>query len=141
MLLCFLDAPDGTSHIAHGMIREFVVEGDAGAEAPEADATLALGPGLAAPELEAGERTIELRNDGDRPSSLFLTAFEPGKTEQDLARWEESGMDGPAPAQFLGGAIDIPAHTSVYYTFDFEQDREYTLLDDENGVQKVFTPS
>jgi hypothetical protein len=141
VLLCFLDAPDGKSHIEHGMLREFVVEGDAGAEAPSADATLTLGAALAAPELEAGERTIELRNDDDRPNSIFLTAFEPGTTEQDLTRWEDDGMRGPAPARFLGGAIDVPPHTSVYYTFTFEKGREYTLLDDERGLQKVFTPS
>jgi hypothetical protein len=141
VLLCFLDAPDGESHIEHGMLREFEVEGDAGADGPEADATLMLGARLTAPQLEAGERTIELRNDGDRPSSLFLTAFEPGKTEKDLARWEEGGLSGPAPARFLGGAIDVPPHTSVYYTHTFEQGREYTLLDDENGVQKSFTPT
>ena len=141
VLLCFLDAPDGKSHIEHGMLREFVVEGDAGAETPEADATLTLGAALAAPTLEAGERTIELRNENEAPSSVFLTAFEPGKTEKDLTRWEERGMPGLAPARFLGGAIDVPPHASVYLTFRFERGREYTLLDDEHGLQKVFTPS
>jgi hypothetical protein len=141
VLLCFLDAPDHKSHIEHGMVREFVVEGNAGAEAPTADATLTLGPTLASPRLEAGERTIELRNDRARPSSVFLTAFEPGKTERDLTRWEQTGMQGPAPARFLGGAIDVPPETSVYYTMNFEEGREYTLLDDEHDLQKSFTPS
>jgi hypothetical protein len=141
VLLCFLDAPDGKSHIEHGMLRAFEVEGDASAETPEADATLTLGPGLVAPEIEAGERTFGLRNDDDRPSSIFLTAFEPGKTEKDLTRWEERGLRGPAPARFLGGAIDVPPQTTVYYTVRLDQGREYTLLDDERGVQRVFTPS
>lgn len=140
-LLCFLDAPDGKSHIEHGMLRTFEVEGDSRAETPEADATLTLGADLAAPQIEAGERTIELQNDDGRPSSVFLTAFEPGKTEKDLTRWEQGGMRGPAPARFLGGAIDVPPHTSVYYTLSFEKGREYTLLDDEHGLQKAFTPS
>jgi hypothetical protein len=139
VLLCFLPAADGKTHIEHGMLREFVVEGDAEAERPEVDATLELGTWKAAPQLEAGERTIELRNDGDRPSSVFLTSFEPGKTEKDLTRWEEGGMKGPAPARFLGGAIDVPPRVSVYYTIDLEQGRAYTLLDDERGVQRSFT--
>ena len=139
LLLCFLDAPDGKSHIEHGMLRTFEVEGDSGAEPPDGDATLTLGPGLASPRVEAGERTIELRNDTNQPSSVFLTAFEPGKTEQDLTRWEEGGLHGPAPARFLGGAIDVPPHTSVYYTVTLEQGREYTLLDDEHGIQRTFT--
>jgi hypothetical protein len=140
VLLCFLDAPDGKSHIAHGMLRAFEVEGDAGARAPETDATLRLGGGLEAPTVDAGERTLELRNDGDKPGSVFLTAFEPGKTEKDLQRWEENGMRGPAPARFLGGAIDVPPHSSVYYTVTLEQGREYTLFDDEHGIQRSFTP-
>ena len=141
VLLCFLDAADGKTHIEHGMLREFVAEGNAEAERPEADATLVLGTWQAAPQLEAGERTIELRNDRDQPGSVFLTSFEPGKTEEDLERWEKTGMRGPAPARFLGGVIDVPPHTSVYYTVNLDEGREYTLLDDERGIQKAFTPS
>jgi hypothetical protein len=141
VLLCFLDAPDGKTHIEHGMVRELVVEGEAGADVPEADATLELATWDTAPQLEAGERTIELRNDGNQPGSVFLTSFEPGKTEEDLERWEEGDMRGPAPARFLGGAIDVPSNASVYYTFSFEEGREYTLLDDERGIQRSFTPS
>lgn len=140
-LLCFLDAPDGRSHIEHGMLRGFAVEGDAAVDAPEADATLMLGPSLAAPVIEAGERTIELRNDGDAPSSVFLTEFVEGKTEEDLTRWEDGGLKGPAPARFLGGAIDVPPRSSVYYTITLEEGHEYTLLDDENGLERSFTPS
>jgi hypothetical protein len=141
VLLCFLDAPDGKSHIAHGMLREFVVEGDAEADVPDADATLQLGSWRAAPQLEAGKRTIELRNDTDEPGSVFLTSFRPGKTEKDLTRWEQAGMHGPAPARFHGGVIDVPSHASVYYTVTLEKGREYTLLDDERGIEKAFTPS
>jgi hypothetical protein len=141
LLLCFLDGPDGKTHIEHGMLDTFDVEGDAGAEPPAPDATLNLGAGLAAPRLEAGTRTLELRNDTGEPGSVFLTAFEAGKSEPDLTRWEENGMRGPAPARFLGGAIDVPPRSSVYYTVTLEEGREYTLLDDEHGIQRTFTPS
>ena len=50
-------------------------------------------------------------------------------------------MRGPAPARFLGGVIDVPPHTSVYYTVKVEKGREYTLFDDERGVQEAFTLS
>jgi hypothetical protein len=66
VLLCFLDAPDGKTHIEHGMLREFVVEGNAEADRPER---------------------------------------------------------GPAPARFLGGVIDVPPHTSVYYTVNLDEGR------------------
>jgi hypothetical protein len=140
-LICFLPDPKGVPHFARGMVRELVVEGDARAAAPKADATLSLGPGLTAPDVEGGKRTLELRNDGDEPASVFLTAFEPGKTEADLTRWEENGLRGPAPATFLGGAIDVPPHSTVYYTITLDKGREYTLLDDENDRQLTFTPS
>jgi hypothetical protein len=136
VLLRFLDAPDGRTHIEHGMVRAFVADADV----PEPDATLKLGAWRAAPQLDAG-RTIELRNDRDQPVSVFLTSLERGKTEQDLERRAKGGMRGPAPARFLGGAIDVPPHTSVYYRVALEQGREYTLLDDERGVQGTFTPS
>jgi hypothetical protein len=58
------------------------------------------------------------------PGSLFLTAYEPGKPEEDLTRWEDDGMRGPAPATFLGSAIDVPPHSSVLYTVTFEQGRD-----------------
>jgi hypothetical protein len=141
VLLCFLPDPEGMPHVVRGMVRDFVVEGDAGAPAPKADVTLSLGPELTAPEVEAGERTMALRNDGEEPASLFLTAFEPGKTEEDLTHWEENGLRGPAPATFLGGAIDVPPHSTVYYTVTLDQGREYTLLDDVNDRQLTFTPS
>ena len=94
-----------------------------------------------APELEAGERTLEFRNDGDEHSALFLVAYEPGKTADDLERWEEAGAKGPSPAEFLGGVIDVPAKSSAYYTVELEAGREYTLLDDERSRELSFTPS
>lgn len=141
VLVCFLEGPSGKPHFVDGMIRELEVSGEARGDEPNADAVLALGEGLEAPEIEAGERTLEFRNDGDEPSALSLVAYEPGKTPEDLKRWEEAGAKGPAPAEFLGGIIDVPAGSSAYYTFDFEVGREYTLLDDERGRELSFTPS
>jgi hypothetical protein len=141
VLVCFLEGPSGRPHFADGMIRELEVAGEARGDEPDADAELALGEGLEAPEVEAGERTLRFRNDGAEPSSLFLVAYEPGKTAEDLERWEEAGAKGPSPAEFLGGAIDVPPRSSVYYRIDLEQGREYTLLDDERGRELSFTPS
>lgn len=141
VLICFLDGPSGKPHFADGMIRELDVAGEARGDEPDADAVLALGEELEAPEVESGERTLRFRNDGDEPSSLFLVAYEPGKTAKDLERWEEAGAKGPSPAEFLGGAIDVPAKSSIYYTIELESGRQYTLLDDERGRELSFTPS
>ena len=137
-LICFLDGPSGRPHFLDGMLRVVDIAGDAGAEAPAADATLTLGKQLAAPELEAGERTLALRNDADRPNAVFLISYEPGKTSEDLLAWEEKGMKGPAPGRFHGGAIDVPAGTTVYYTYEFESGVDYAVVDDVNEVEQRF---
>ena len=138
-LICFLDGPSGKPHFLDGMLGVVDVGEDAGAEAPEPDATLTLGKSLQAPELEAGERTLELRNDADEPNAVFLLSYEPGKTDEDLVAWEEGGMKGPAPGRFHGGAIDVPPRSAVYYTFAFEPGVDYALLDDVNEIERRFT--
>lgn len=138
-LICFLDGPSGKPHFVDGMIKLVDVEGTAGAEAPEPDETLALGKELQAPKLEAGERTLELRNDADEPNAVFLVSYEPGKTDEDLVAWEEGGMQGPAPGRFHGGTIDVPPHSSVYYTYTFERGLEYALVDDANEIERRFS--
>jgi hypothetical protein len=48
-------------------------------------------------------------------------------------------MKGPAPGSFHGGAIDVPAQSSVYYTYTFERGVEYALVDDVNRIEKRFS--
>jgi hypothetical protein len=48
-------------------------------------------------------------------------------------------MKGPAPGSFHGGAIDVPAKSSVYYTYTFEPGVEYALVDDVNEIERRFT--
>jgi hypothetical protein len=138
-LICFLDGPKRRPHFVDGMISVVDVKGDAGAETPTADATLELGKGLTAPVLEAGKRTLELRNASDDDSGLFLVSFKPGKTLEDLGGWVEGGMKGPAPGSLHGGAIDVSPHSSVYLTYTFELGVGYALFDDVNGIERRFS--
>ena len=137
-LICFLPGPGGKPHFLDGMVKVVDVEGDSGAAEPEADATLVLGKALEAPELEAGERTLALRNESARPNAVFLVSYKPGKDDADLVAWEEGGMKGAAPGSFHGGAIDVPPRSTVYYTYTFEQGKEYALLDDVNEIERRF---
>jgi hypothetical protein len=138
-LICFLDGPNGRPHFMDGMISELEVAGVAGAGAPKADATLELGKGLTAPRLEAGARTLELRNDAGAASGVFMVSYAPGKTAKDLNAWMESGMKGQAPGGLHGGAIDVPPHSIVYLTYTFETGVEYALFDDVNEIEKRFS--
>lgn len=137
-LICFLDGPSGKPHFLDGMLSMVDVGEDAGAGSPKPDATLALGKSLQAPELQPGERTLELKNGADEPNAVFLVSYKPGKTDEDLRAWEEGGMKGPAPGGFHGGAIDVPPHSSVYYTYTFERGVQYALIDDVNKVERRF---
>ena len=85
------------------------------ADVPDADATLSLGAWQAAPQLEAGERTIELRNDGDQPGSVFLTSFEPGKTEQDLSAGRRAECAGRHRRASSAARSTSPAHVRVLH--------------------------
>jgi len=138
-LICFLDGPNGKPHFLDGMLGLIEVGEDAEAKAPKPDATLALGKSLEAPEVDAGEQTLELKNDSDQPNAVFLISYKPGKTQKDLVVWEEGGMKGPAPGAFHGGAIDVPPHSSVYYTYTFEAGIDYALVDDVNKIERRFS--
>lgn len=138
-LICFIDGPKGRPHFVDGMLSVIDVEGDGGAETPKADATLELGKGLTAPVLEAGERTLQLRNVSDDDSGLFLVSYKPGKTLEDLGEWGGGGMKGPAPGSLHGGAIDVPPHSSVYVTYTFEPGVGYALFDDVNEIERRFS--
>ena len=81
-LICFLDSPSDRPHFLDGMLSVVDVAGDGGADAPEADEALSLGKGMQAPDLDAGRRTLELRNDTDRPNAVFLVSFKPGTTDE-----------------------------------------------------------
>lgn len=140
--ICGLLAPDGRSHLEHGMIREFTVSGRSEAEPPATDGIIrATESGFDVPRLEAGRRTIELRNAASEGRGFEIRSFAPGKTSADVDAWAESGFGGPAPATFYGAMQTIPPGTSVYVTIDLEAGKSYTVLDDESGSEARFVPS
>jgi hypothetical protein len=141
VLLCFIPAPDGKPHIAHGMVKSFEVAGDSGAELPEADATItAKQRGHDVPEIEAGRRTIELRNGATEGRDFLFAVFAAGKEMADVDRWFEGGMKGPAPVTFLGGMQTIPAGSSVYMTTELEEGTTYSVVETDTGTRAEFTP-
>lgn len=134
VLLCFVPAPDGRPHIAHGMVRTFEVGEDDGADLPKPDAVItATDEGFEIPALRAGEQTIELRNGASQPREFYLYSPNPGVSLAQVEAWGEGGFKGEPPAVFLGAMQSIPAATSVYLTVDLEAGRRYVLFDEELG--------
>ncbi len=141
--LCFIPVAGGAkSHYDLGMKREFTIEGDSGESLPEPDAVItARDERLDVPPIEAGEQTIELRNDASRGREFELSSFEPGKGPEDAQEWFRSGFRGEPPLQLLGAMQTIPAGTSVFLTANFESGREYFVTDPENRQRAKFTPN
>jgi hypothetical protein len=141
-LLCFFPSPDGKPHVQLGMKREFHVAGDAGKSVPTADAVITVtADGYSVPEIEAGTRTIELRNESGNEPSWYLSASEPGMTTKDFEAWIEGGQKGPSPATFLGLMQSFPTGRSVFVTLELEAGTTYSLADDDGGLPPVqFTP-
>lgn len=142
-LLCFFPSPDGKPHLELGMKREFRVAGESGESVPTADAVItATADGYSVPEIEAGIRTIELRNESGKEPSWYLGSVpQPGKTAKDFEAWIEGGQKGPAPATLHGLMQSFPTGTSIFVTLELEAGTTYSLEDDDGGLPPVqFTP-
>jgi hypothetical protein len=118
--LCFIPSADGVMHAAKGMVRPFTVTAGSGAsaQAPAADVTIKLADYTFAPSpaLTSGQHTIRVENDGPQAHELVLLKLAPGKKTEDFAKWAESGMKGPPPAQPLGGVTLLDKGTQGSFT-------------------------
>ncbi len=121
-IVCFVPSPDGTPHIAKGMMRELTVTPSAAgpqAQPPNADATVTLADytfTTSAP-LTAGHRVIRVTNAGPQPHEIALVRLEPGKTAKDFAQWA-GAMKGPPPGSLDGGVAAIAPGDTVYFPVD-----------------------
>jgi hypothetical protein len=132
VLLCFVPAPDGRPHIAHGMVRTFEVGEPGEAALPEPDAIVtATDDGFELPELEAGRQMLELRNESAAPREFYLYSPNPGVTLAEVEAWGEGGFEGEPLATFLGAMQSIPPGTSVFLTVDLQAGERYVFFDEE----------
>jgi uncharacterized cupredoxin-like copper-binding protein len=120
-IVCFVPSPDGTPHIAKGMMRELTVTpvSNATAVAPNADATVNLGDyafTTSAP-LTAGHHLIRVTNAGPQSHEIVLVRLEPGKTGMQFAQWTD-GMKGPPPGALEGGIAAMAPGDTAYFPAD-----------------------
>lgn len=117
VLLCFMPAPDGTSHVEKGMAATFTVEGSSAAELPEADATVEMTEyKFSAPSLSKGEATLAFHNGGTEGHDVILTKFAEGKSFADVGAWFQGGAKDAPPAEFLGGTHTVEPGQSITFT-------------------------
>ena len=141
-LLCFFPSPNGEPHVELGMSGELRAVGESSSTLPTADAVItATENGYSVPEIEAGTRTIELRNESGKETSWYLSVPQPGATTMDFEAWIEGGQEGEAPLSFVGAMQSFPSGESNFVTLDFEAGTTYRLEDDPDGLSAVeFTP-
>ncbi|HEX6807074.1 MAG TPA: hypothetical protein VF118_03755 [Gemmatimonadaceae bacterium] len=121
-IVCFVPSPDGTPHIAKGMMRELTVTpatGTTAAAAPNADASVTLADYTftdAAP-LTTGHHLIRVTNNGPQSHEVVLIRLQPGKTGAQFAQWV-NGMKGPPPGALLGGIAAMAPGDTAYFPAD-----------------------
>lgn len=142
VFLCFLPVAGEkgyTPHAAEGMITLFEVEGTSDAPPPEAELTVAVTDSeFEVPEIEAGDRWVELVNEGTKMHEFALFSPEEGSKPADVDRYFGGGQEGPAPAVFPGGLQSIPAGESIIMRITFEAGRSYIFQDFGNDIETEF---
>jgi hypothetical protein len=143
VFLCFLPTPNGVPHYKLGMIKAFEIAGTSNADLPEPDATVtAREKAMEVPALEAGEQTLELKNDASKAREFELLSLNPGKSFEDVEAMFQGDRPpsvNEAPATFLGAMQSIPPDSSVFLDVKLEAGKRYLFLDAENRLMKEFT--
>jgi hypothetical protein len=114
-IACFIPAPDGTPHAAHGMVKVFDVSGksklkpptDGVADVTLTDTAITVPPGDAPKAL-----TVKVTNEGSAPHSFQLIKLNEGKTVDDAKTYFDNlfntgKAEGEAPATLVGGVATI----------------------------------
>jgi hypothetical protein len=121
-MMCFFNAPDGTSHAAHGMIKVFDVKGaKSTAKPPTTQGTVTLNDdGIDFPLSNPGHNlSLKITNAGTTPHSFTLFKINAGKTPAEVKAYFDAKFNGqnPAgdpPAAIVGGMAAIAPGTSGY---------------------------
>ena len=130
VVLCGDSSPDGTSHLAKGMLAAMQVDPDgASAPAPDADLTVVLTDHhflLSAP-VSAGRPVWHIRNTGSEPHQALVVKLPDGINEYAERGWFDHGSLGARPGRPVGGVIDVPPDAEAWFSAELTPGR-YLLL-------------
>lgn len=149
-LFCSIPSPDGTPHVAKGMIRELVVSEGRTGEVPASNQTVtATDFALASTgELVPGAQVVKLRNDGRQLHEINLIELPTGRDVGDVLTWLAKPA-GPPPHRSRAGVAVKPGAEATT-ELDLEPGRTYALvcvipdvLGDRapHATKGMFTPS
>ncbi len=128
VVFCPIPSPDGTPHLAKGMITEVTVS-----EGPEGELPASIGTVNAVdfgytsmPTLQAGENVVRLSNQGKQLHEINLIELGPDTTIEDAVAWFEQ-ESGPPPMRFLSGVAVKPGSDGTT-TLDLQSGSSYAFV-------------
>ena len=130
-LVCVIPSPDGIPHMFKGMVKPIRVrEGVSPGAEPAADLEITLRDYAfeTSGEVTAGTRTIRAVNatTATEPHEIVVARLAPGVTVEDVNEWIHN-MQGPPPAEFIGGITALDPGHSGSFTIEFTPG-EYAIL-------------
>lgn len=142
VLVCFIPSPDGTPHVAKGMVRALTVTPASGAitSEPRAVATIAgfdFGYRID-PAITSGPgQIIKFANEGQQHHEVLVVQLPEGKSIQDFAAAAASpdAATGPPPGTPMGGIGELEPGQAAYFVGSFAPGRYGLIcfLADERG--------
>lgn len=122
---CYVKTPDGRLHSSLGMLRPITVTSQSSeASAPPADLEITLLSAEMATEREVtpGKHTFAVHFTELASPDVHLVRLENRTDVNELVGWMDGfhvdGLRAPAPAEFLGGAMYMPAGHTAYVAVD-----------------------
>jgi hypothetical protein len=126
--VCFIQSPDGTPHVAKGMIAPLEVTGTATTtDLPAGDASLTLKDfSFDLDSLAAGKHTVTVKNDGPQPHEATIVKLNDGVTVDTIrgmlaaspAPSGSAATSGPPPWTDVGGLTGIAPGTTANMDVD-----------------------
>lgn len=129
---CYMMSAEGKIHGKEGMLRPLVVTAEpSGASPPEANVEVTLSNYRIATqgELVPGENTVKVavteQPEGLLGHDVHLVRLEEDTSLEAVADWMDwvDALQEPAPAVFVGGAEQVPAGRTTYFTVTLEPGR------------------
>jgi hypothetical protein len=105
-VICVIPDADGKPHMMKGMVKALTVTPSAETRAmPDSDLTLTLSnyAFVFSTSPTAGQHAVRIVNRGTQPHEAVMFRLEAGKTGDDIAKWVETGMQGPPPGAPVAG--------------------------------------
>ena len=149
-LLCFVPAPDGEPHIAHGMVAVFDTKGSKSTLKPPTDGVTEISvsdSGFTIPSTGLPKSGwIKVTNEASIGRDVTLAGFPAGTTfeqgDADIEAFFETGQwpSGQATVTLYGGVGSVAAGKSAYFEVQGLTPGSYTLVSsDDEGENEVHT--